>query len=412
MVGIVRQKDPNAEFPSGTITQEQMFMLNQQFTLHQHCGDALSFDESNGCTQVGHIYCTSANRPLLTTMVTNQENMMALEESGECNFGIFDSMNSEGTCGMLNLKPSKMMYFLCGTTQVETESLYCGDWVSNPDGQCASDRFSESCSLANGPVRINESECADNAFLEKFVRGSDDNPYCGPLLRGGCCVASMFFALTDSDEQSLWPLCVRTWASQTCGVDLSSPCTNDEVVETLVVEVELVITSVRRLSDDTSSLCTNKGAELLSKRLSAALNKTSSEAQGAGARTVVISDSACLGLADSSSRTVVADFVLQADVGSAVDNSVVESHMLTVSDAVRSSGFQANLKAEGVDTSNINVKTHGKSATTNGNVSSNSTQMVTLAPGATTAAPTSNSHRSTCMLALATSVTAIFAAVM
>merc|ERR1711988_1103814 len=149
--------------------------------------------------------------------------------------------------------------------------------------------------------------------------------------------------------------------------------------------------------------------------LSAALDKTSPEAQRAGARTVVVSDSACLGSPNASSRTVVADFVLQADVGGSTNGSwpsAVESHMLTVSDAVRSSGFQINLKDEVVDASNINVKTHGKSATTKGNLDGNlrgNSTVTTAAPP--TNAPTSNSHRSTIYkLVLATSVTAIFAA--
>merc|ERR1719359_2559843 len=129
-------------------------------------------------------------------------------------------------------------------------------------------------------------------FLRKFVKGSDDNPHCGPLLRGGCCVSSMFFALTDSNEESLWPLCVTSWVTSTCGVDLSTPCGNEEVEKTWVVSLEITIgtPSIGRRLD--SANCTNKEADIFSKKLGKSLNDTSADAANAGARPIVLSDSA------------------------------------------------------------------------------------------------------------------------
>merc|ERR1712232_1197717 len=113
--------------------------------------------------------------------------------------------------------------------------------------------------------------------MGKFARGSDENPYCGPLLRGGCCVASMFLALTEDDETSMWPLCVRSWVTNTCKVNLGSPCTNDEVEKTFVVEVKITMNSMRRLGDATSTSCTDHEAKLFSNKVGKALTMTSTE---------------------------------------------------------------------------------------------------------------------------------------
>lgn len=380
-MGVVLKKDGSAlsaadenDFPFSAITKDQLEDLTSKYILHRSCNAMRYSDTSmDDCKPQGPTICSSTNLPLVTKMVQAQESMMNLQKSGECDFGMGDVMEGAeggGKCSMLSLKPSNMMYFLCGTTQTGNEKMYCGDWVGNPDGQCSARKGDqiEGCSLANGPIRIQESECAGNAFQKKFVRGSDDNPYCGPLLRGSCCVASMFFALTDSDEQSLWPLCVRTWATQTCGVDLSAPCTNDEVEETLVVEVRLTITSERRLGDSLSTKCTNKEAELLSRKLSAALHKTSAAAQEAAARPIVISDSSCLAESNAEGRTVVTDFVVQGRVGASNKDSNA-AHLAAVSAAAKSPDFQTNLKAAGIDASNITVKVNGKSSKAGGSTS-------------------------------------------
>lgn len=245
---------------------------------------------------------------------------------------------------MLNLHPSKLTYFLCGTTQIQSKLTYCGDWVSKQDGKCVKNSY-ESCSVAHGPVKIFENECPNNAFLKKMVHGSDENPYCAPLLRGGCCVASMFHALTDDDESSLWPLCVRTWATQTCGVDLSSTCTNTEISQIRNVQITITIKrqALRRLGD---VKCTDHEARQFSGKVGKALSKTSVDASNAGARPIVISDSACMDT--TGDRKLVTDLVVRGENVDARLNSVVA--------AANSGDFGTHLQEEGIGVDTIQVR--------------------------------------------------------
>jgi hypothetical protein len=356
------------------ITSDMLSNVNANYILKMTCSAMMYQNgppEDTCSKDMGPLVCSDTNRPSFMQLIQTQEDMMKLENAGECSFGLglaSNDVSDDSTCAMLNLNPSRMMYFLCGLSQ---GGQYCGDWVGNPDGQnsnCHHDNY-ESCKLTNGPVKIHEAECANEAFKTKFVRGSEENPHCGPLLRGGCCVASMFLALTDDDEASMWPLCVRTWVTQTCGVDLSSPCTNDGVEQTLVVEVTITIDiTARRLGDLNTTECTDHGAKLLSTRLNAALLKTSAEAGAAGARPLVISDSACgSGTGD---RQIVTDFVLQGSNGI--------TRFTTVAVAVESEEFSLHLKEEGVEFKDISVRTTGSSTSTSGPSSTSASAITTL----------------------------------
>jgi len=340
--------------------------------------------------------CSSTIRPHLTALIEALDTMARLQKSGDCNLGVRSSGDSSSSCGMLDLNPMKTLLFLCGSTNAGDKQLYCGDWVSNPDGQCsesASGQTHETCSLSSGPVQIHESECAGNAFLTKFAKGSGAKPHCGPLLRGGCCAGSLFFAMTDSDEASMWPLCVRTWATQTCGVDLT-PCHNDEVESTFVVEVSMTITTTRRLGQSLNG-CTNNEAKLLSGKMGGALAKTSAKAGAAGARPIVLSDSSCLD-GGARGRTVVTSFVLQGSDAAARSQDVQA--------ALGTSEFQSQLSAQGVQATNFTVKGLGTTAA----ATTTTTAAPTVAP--TTSAPQPSASIATTSSQL-TSITGIVLAV-
>jgi len=337
---------------SGSISEATLAQLKAKFVLKMTCNalmSSMSSSSSKCPAEMGPQFCSTANRHHITSMLQTQDTMMRLQKNGDCDFGMGMPDDTSSSCGMLSLHPAKVLYFLCGSANVGGKQQYCGDWVSNPDGQCSesdSGKTHETCSITSGPVKILESECAGNAFLKKFAKDSSSKPHCGPLLRGGCCAGSLFFALTDSDEASMWPLCVRTWATQTCGVDLT-PCNNNEVERTFIVELSLTITtSERRLGKSVNS-CSNHEAKLLSGKMGGALGKTSAKAGAAGAKAIVLSDSSCLD-GGAQGRTVVTSFVLQ---GSGADARSKDVHA-----ALATAEFQSQLSAQGVQATNITVK--------------------------------------------------------
>jgi hypothetical protein len=320
----------------------------------------VQMSSADKCKEMGDVFCSNEDLPHFKAMIQAQDTMAQLQRSGDCQFAMNFSDSGGKSCETLSLNPAKMLYFVCGKTQAAGNQLYCGDWVSNPDGQCAPNSH-ETCSLSSGPVAILESECAGNAFLKKFAKGTGDKPHCGPLLRGGCCAGSLFYAMTDSDESSMWPLCVRTWATQTCGVDLT-PCGNDEVESTFTVEITLTLsTPDRRLGESANSTCSNHEARVLSGKMGDALAKVSTKAKATGAKPVVISDSSCLD-ASAKDRTIVTSFVLQ---GSGAD-----ARSKDVKAALATSEFQTQLTAQGVKAKNIAVT--GGSSSTSGTTSSGS----------------------------------------
>lgn len=348
--GIVSKSDGSPftsadSFPE-LVTEQNLQTANDLYVLRMTCSSLMqSFPvQSGSCpADVGPIICAEGNRAVYYEMAFADGNQSALQRSGECDFGLPEYEGSD-TCGMLAVDPSKVAYFLCGKTQINGRQYYCGDWVSKQDGTCLESGF-ETCTVANGPVKISEAECANNVFLQKLVRGSDENPYCGPLLRGGCCVSSMFHALTDDDENSMWPLCVRTWATSTCGVDLSTTCTNDEIMLTLSVEVTITIKMERRLST-TSGSCTDHEAKVLSRRIGSALAKSSAEAREASAKSVVISDSTCMN--NTADQVIVTDLVVHGDNAVARQRAVVA--------AASSPDFSLHLLEEGVQVASIRVR--------------------------------------------------------
>lgn len=282
-------------------------------------------------------------------MIVAQGQLERLAQSSECFFGGMTANRTHkgtgtriGTCEKLSLDPSRALFFMCASTEVDGQQLYCGDWVTNPDGECSGDyRNYESCTVANGPVRISEEECSGHAFLQKFVRGSTDRPYCDPLVRGGSCVPAMFFAFTDDDDASLWPVCVRTWAKETCGVNFDIAIEGFNVVALHTVQVTLTFEqATRRLQQE--PLCTNHAARALSAKLSTALRNTSREA-AESANPIVVSDSDCMSESASGSppqRVVVAELLVRGG-GS-------QAKAAYVAQVARSADFSSNLRAEGV----------------------------------------------------------------
>lgn len=282
-------------------------------------------------------------------MIVAQGQMERLARSNECFFGGMTenrtrtrTERSIDTCQMLSVDPSRALMFMCASTEVDGNQLFCGDWVTNPDGECSgAHRNYESCTVANGPVRIGEEECANQAFLQKFVRGSTDRPYCDPLIRGGSCVPAMFFAFTDDDDASLWPLCVRTWAKETCGVNFDVSIEGFNVASLHTVQVTLTFEhAARRLQLEAS--CTNHGARALSAKLSRALGSTSREA-GDSANPIVVSDSDCISESISKlspRRVVVVELIVKGD-----DSQAKAAY---VAEVARSIAFSSNLRAEGV----------------------------------------------------------------
>lgn len=390
------------------ITDDNVAEVNSKYVLQKTCQQVMSTHKApEPCQPMGDKICSEGSREMFIKMIEAQEDMMRLQRNDECDFNMGGMYQDSDTCGMLELNPSRTMFFLCGFTYVptyrvgadlteivkENKKTYCGDWVSNPDGQCSSDRGFEKCSLANGPVAIKESECEGNAFLQKFVKGSDENPYCGPLQNGGCCVASMFHALTADNDHSLWPLCVTTWAKETCGINFDFTCSNEEVEQIAVVDVEIILEVGRRLEESsrTAASCTNKEADLLSRKLGKALNETSEDAKNAGARPIIISDTSCLG--NSENRTITVDFVMEGKLGASSKD--LATHREAVIKAAQSTDFQANLKVAGITASKINVKGAAGGAANTTNTGGNGNKSAKTTPTATSSSSDMAIHLST-----------------
>jgi hypothetical protein len=344
------------------VTESNLAKVNQLYHLKESCSSMMyksqqassSSDSSKSCEEMGPKICEGSDRQMMVEMMRSQERLQKLQTAGDCKFGLPSASqsgdDSSSTCNMLELEPTRTLGFLCGRSEVG-DKRYCGDWVTNPDGQCSGHDNYESCSLTNGPVHISEKECAvepgqtEPSFLKKFTKGP--NGYCETLKAGGCCVGSMFFALSDSNDATLWPLCVTTWVTETCGIDLMELCPGTDSQETALVRVTSTIIETRRLSTTGVSKCTSVEAKSLSDKMGRAMTQTSSKAGSANARPIVISDSSCLN-AGATDRQVVLDFVVQGDGAADRQQEVLI--------AVSSPAFQENLRNEGVEATSITTK--------------------------------------------------------